>query len=210
MLTIDHFTLGAANLSSGRDEFEALTGARLPMGGKHPMMSTHNCLTATGERQFFELIAIDEEAPAPDRTRWFSLDEARTKARLSKGISALCWVVETNDLDKLVAASPIDLGDILTLTRGSLTWRLTVPKDGSLVEQGILPAFIQWPEGVHPSKMQEDIGLSLNEVIVHHPDPTWLADIAYQLGIDGLMRIEEGAHALAFDVNTPKGRLVLA
>ena len=50
---------------------------------------------------------------------------------------ALCWVVDTDDLDALVANSPIDLGEVIHLSRGDRTWRLTVPKDGSLGEHGL-------------------------------------------------------------------------
>ena len=53
MLQIDHFTLGASDLLQGRTDFQKLTGLTLPMGGKHPHMSTHNCLTSVGHRQFF-------------------------------------------------------------------------------------------------------------------------------------------------------------
>lgn len=209
MLQIDHFTLGASDLLQGRADFQELTGLTLPMGGKHPHMSTHNCLTSVGHRQFFELIAIDKQAPHPGRTRWFSLDEARTRSRLSKRPRALCWVVETNDIETLVANSPVDLGDIITLTRDGRSWRLTVPKEGHLPEQGLLPAFIEWSPGPHPSTVQDDIGLRLEEIILHHPDPKWLTDVMTRLGVAHLARIETGEKSLAFQVITPGGRLIL-
>ena len=209
MLQIDHFTLGADDLTKGRADFAELTGLTLPMGGKHPHMSTHNCLTAVGERQFFELIAIDAEAPHPGRIRWFSLDEARTQSRLAERPRALCWVVETDDIETLVANSPVPLGEIITLTRDGRSWRLTVPTDGHLPEQGLLPAFIEWSPGPHPSTVQADIGLRLEQVILHHPDPAWLSDIMTKLGVAHLARIEEGDKSLAFQVATPKGSLIL-
>lgn len=209
MLQIDHFTLGASALLQGRADFKEATGLNLPMGGKHPHMSTHNCLTSVGKRQFFELISIDQNAPHPGRTRWFSLDEARTMSRLSERPRALCWVVETNDIESVVAHSPVELGEIITLTRDGRSWRLTVPQDGHLPEQGLLPAFIEWSPGPHPSTVQEDIGLRLEEVILHHPDPSWLTDIMTKLGVAHLARIEEGEKSLAFEVTTPNGRLIL-
>ena len=208
-LKIDHFTLGANDLNHATAYLEALTGAVLPKGGKHPLMSTHNGLTSTGERQFMELIAIDPEAPAPNRIRWFSLDDENTKARISERPRALCWVVETNDLDNVVANSPVDLGEIVHLSRDNRTWRLTVPKDGSLPEHGAIPAFIEWSPGPHPSQMQQDIGIRLEEIIIHHPEPDWLHEVFLSLGIAEFATIKEGEHALSFDVATPNGRLML-
>ena len=206
---IDHFTLGARDLASGIKAMDEVLGVTLPMGGKHPAMSTHNCLTATGTGQFMELIAIDQQAPEPERIRWFSLDEERTKERLATRPRALCWVVDTDDLDALVANSPIDLGEVIELSRGDRTWRLTVPKDGSLGEQGLIPAFIEWSPGPHPSTVQADLGIRLQSIRLRHPDPHWLSEVFSALDILELVTIEEGAHALAFDVLTPKGPVTL-
>lgn len=206
---IDHFTLGAKDLTSGRAALEELLGVTLPMGGKHPAMSTHNCLTATGTGQFMELISVDHDAPEPDRIRWFSLDEERTIERLAKRPRALCWVVDTDDLDALVSNSPIDLGEVIHLSRGDRTWRLTVPKDGSLGEHGLIPAFIEWSPGPHPSTVQADVGIRLEAIKLTHPNPQWLTEIFDALGILHLVSIDKGAHALSFDVTSPKGPVTL-
>ncbi len=207
--SIDHFTLGASDLASGTDALKQTIGVEIPQGGKHPLMSTHNGIMATGEGQFMELIAIDPDAPQPDRIRWFSLDEARTIDRLAIRPRALCWVVNTDDLDKTVANSPVDLGEIVNMSRGDRTWRLTIPKDGSLPEQGLIPAFIEWSPGPHPSTVQQDLGIRLNEITLTHPDPAKLQAIFEALEIDHLATITEGETALSFDVNTPNGRVVL-
>jgi hypothetical protein len=207
--SIDHFTLGASDLASGTDALKQTMGVEIPQGGKHPLMSTHNGIMATGDSQFMELIAIDPDAPQPDRIRWFSLDEARTIDRLAIRPRALCWVVNTDDLDKTVANSPVDLGEIVNMSRGDRTWRLTIPKDGSLPEQGLIPAFIEWSPGPHPSTVQQDLGIRLNEITLTHPDPAKLQAIFEALEIDHLATITEGETALSFDVNTPNGRVVL-
>lgn len=87
--------------------------------------------------------AIDPEAPAPGRTRWFTLDDPATQARLKVGPRVLCWVVGTDGLDAVIAASPVDLGEVVFFQRGERTWRLTVPADGHLPEGGLLPALIE-------------------------------------------------------------------
>ena len=203
-MRIDHFTLGASALSTGLDDFESQTGLRLPAGGFHPVMSTHNAIMSTGERQFMELIAIDPDAPQPERVRWFSLDDPHTKERLRARPRALCWVVETDDLDNLVANSPIDLGEIITLTRGDKRWRLTVPRNGSLPEGGLVPAFIQWEDdiasGKHPGETQPDLGARLTEITLTHPNDQWLTEIFDALGILHLAKIKQGARALSFTI----------
>lgn len=206
---IDHFTIGAHDLPSGIAAMEQVMGVTMPAGGKHPAMSTHNCLTSTGTGQFMEMIAIDPDAPAPDRIRWFSLDEDRTKTRLAERPRALCWVVDTDDLDALVANSPIDLGEIISLSRGDRTWRLTVPRDGSLGEQGLIPAFIEWSPGPHPSTVQQDLGIRLEEITLTHPEADNLRATFKALAIDHLVTIKQGPIALSFDVTTPKGRVTL-
>ncbi len=73
---IDHIAIGTSSLEQGIAAMKQSLGVELPRGGKHDTMSTHNCVMQAGNDSFFELIAIDPEAPAdPGRTRWFSLDE---------------------------------------------------------------------------------------------------------------------------------------
>src|SRR5690606_27055930 len=120
---------------------------------------------------FLELIAIDPDAPDPGRARWFSLDDPATRARIAERPCALCWVASTDNLDGLVASSPVDLGEIVHFRRGDRTWRLTVPRDGHLPGNGLLPAFIEWSPGPHPSHGHADIGLTLQSIRLRHPDP---------------------------------------
>lgn len=117
--------------------------------------------------------------------------------------------MNTPDLDAVVAASPIDLGEVVHFQRGERTWRLTVPKDGSLPEVGLVPAFIEWSPRPHPSTGQQDIGLRLDTIRLTHPDPAMLKNIFATLGVGHLAQISEGPRALAFDVTTPKGAVTL-
>ena len=88
---IDHFAIGADSLEQGIADMEAKLGVSVPRGGKHDAMSTHNCVMQAGNESFFELIAIDPEAPAdPGRVRWFTLDNQSTQERLRERPRALC------------------------------------------------------------------------------------------------------------------------
>ena len=115
----------------------------------------------------------------------------------------------TDDLDAVIAASPVDLGEVVTFTRGDRSWRLTVPQDGSLPMAGLLPAFIEWSPGAHPSANMQDIGIELRDVCLGHPDPGELIGILEVLSIDHLANVTAGdAPALSFRLTTPQGGLV--
>ncbi|MEM9205318.1 MAG: VOC family protein [Pseudomonadota bacterium] len=202
---IDHFAIGADALGDGVAYLQKLTGVTVPNGSKHDLMSTHNCVMQAGNERFLELIAIDPEAPDPGRTRWFTLDDPETQARLKERPRALCWVVNTTDLDGTVARSEIDLGEIVFFRRGDRTWRLTVPADGSLPMGGLLPAFIEWSPGPHPSTGQQDLDVTLDRVILYHPNPDELIAILNALSVAHLADVIEGEAGLRFPLSTPNG-----
>ena len=207
---IDHFAIGAESLEQGVEAMRELIGVDVPRGGKHGAMSTHNCVMQAGNESFFELLAIDPDAPDPGRQRWFTLDDPATQAKIAERPRALCWVVGTDDLDAIVEASPLDLGEVVLFTRGERSWRLTVPKDGSLPENALLPAFIEWSPGPHPSQGQQDLGVTLNKVKLKHPDPAYLQSLFKTLKIEHLAEIERGDTAgLVFELDTPKGVVTL-
>ncbi|MEM9438941.1 MAG: VOC family protein [Pseudomonadota bacterium] len=206
---IDHFAIGAATLEQGQAVLKKALGVDVPNGSKHTAMSTHNCITQGGHESFLEIIAIDPDAPDPGRARWFTLDDSATQARLAERPRALCWVVGTDDLDGVIAKSPVDLGEVVLFTRGERSWRLTVPCDGSLPEDGLLPAFIEWSPGPHPSSAMQDLGVVLTRIKLSHPDPAWLGGVLKRLGVDHLVDVTEGKRALAFALSSPNGDVVL-
>ena len=206
---IDHFAIGADNLDQGVAAMKEALGVDVPRGGKHDAMSTHNCVMQAGNESFFELISIDPDVPAPGRTRWFTLDDPGTQARLAERPRALCWVVNTDDLDGVIAASPVDLGDVVDFARGDRTWRLTVPSDGSLPMGGLLPAFIEWSPGPHPSTGQQNLGVTLTRIHLRHPEPSKLRDILRALSVEHLATVSEGPTALSFELDTPNGTVTL-
>jgi len=189
---IDHFAIGCSSLETGVASLKK--------------MSTHNCVMQSGNDSFLELIAVDPDAPAPGRSRWFTLDDPKTPPRLAERPRALCWVVSTDKLDEIVASSPVDLGEIVTFVRGDRSWRLTVPADGHLPENALLPAFIEWSPGPHPSTGQQNLGVALNRVLLTHPDPDSVTEKLVKLKADHLATVSQGAEAaLSFELSTPGG-----
>lgn len=207
---IDHFAIGADSLEQGIAAMKQQLGVDVPRGGKHDAMSTHNCVMQAGNERFFELISIDPDAPAdPGRVRWFTLDDPNTQSKLKKRPRALCWVVNTDDLDAVIAASPIDLGEVVTFKRGDRSWRLTVPEDGHLPGDGLLPAFIEWSPGPHPSTGQQDLGVKLQKIKLRHPEPEVLVSILEALNVEHLASVSKGEVELSFELVTPNGVVTL-
>jgi hypothetical protein len=185
----------------------------MPYGGKHPRMGTHNHLLRLGERVYVEVIAIDPSAPAPSRPRWFQLDDAALQAELRVAPRLLTWVVRTTQIAEVFLASRRPLGAIEPMTRGDLTWLLTFPNDGTLVDGGMFPAVIQWPAGPHPANRLPDLGCTLERLEALHPDPaSYRRDLA-SIGADRHLEITQAAPgtraALVAHIRTPDGIRVL-
>ncbi|WP_299891714.1 VOC family protein [uncultured Ruegeria sp.] len=206
---IDHFAIGAGTLTQGVAAMKDALGVEVPQGSKHDAMSTHNCVMQAGNESFFELIAVDPDAPDPGRVRWFTLDDPATQDRLNARPRALCWVVNTDDLDAVIATSPVDLGEVVNFQRGDRSWRLTVPKDGHLPENGLLPAFIELSPGPHPSTGQQDLDVTLLKVQVQTPDTARMTDMFAKLQIAHLAEISDGPIALSFVLESPNGTVTL-
>ena len=206
---IDHFTIGASSLAAGLAALEPVLGVIVPYGSKHALMSTHNCVMQAGNESFFELIAIDPDAPDPLRARWFTLDFPGTKAKVDERPRALCWVVSTDNLDDLVARSNVALGEIVTFVRGDRSWRLTVPEDGHLPEGGLLPAFIEWSPGPHPSTAHQNLDVTLQQIRLSHPNPRGLHAKLTSLGVNHLVEVAMGEVGLSFVLETPKGEVII-
>ena len=210
MNKIDHFTIGADTLEQGMADMQTRLGINIPRGSKHDAMSTHNCVTKVGESCFLEVISIDPDARDPGRVRWFSLDDPKTRANLARAPRPLGWVVNTDNLDEIVKNSPVDLGEVVFFQRGERTWRLTVPSDGSLVEDGLIPAFIEWSPGPHPSSGMQDLGLELIAIQLQHPEPERIQDILTALGVDHLATVTKGDEpALGFELGAPDNGVVM-
>ena len=206
---IDHIVVGASSLDEGCAFIEDRCGVNVPFGGIHEQFSTHNCLMQVGQERYFEIISANPDAPDIGRPRWFSLDEEATRHKLSLRPAALCWVVGVPDIQAIIDKSPVPLGRALSLYRGDLRWQLTVPDDGHLPQGGLIPAFIEWPDGINPSRHMASLGVRLEKLCLTHPEPHWLDNIFSTLDIDHLAEISEGPQSLSFMCDTPNGPVIL-
>lgn len=179
MITFDHIGIAAPSLAEGAAYFQTATGLDMPKGGEHPLMSTHNHLTALGPDTFAEIIAINPDAPAIARPRWFNLDNT-TEPQIA-------WLLRTDDIEGCITKAAdigIDLGRALNLERDHLKWRFTVRDDGTVPLNGAAPLLLQWDtEGPHPASGMVDLGLRLKSIAITTPHATQLHKLLDTLGL---------------------------
>lgn len=159
--SVDHLVVGAATLEQGAAWCAATFGVLPGPGGKHALMGTHNLLLAIGSpdfpRAYLEIIAIDPQAPAPQRRRWYDLDDPALRAALASGPRLIHWVAGCGDVVAecaALSAAGIDRGEVLKAERdtprGLLRWRIAVRSDGARLAGGALPTLIEWGD-THPA-----------------------------------------------------------
>lgn len=190
-MRIDHIVIGADTLHQGVEFIEKQLGVRVPPGGEHNLMGTHNCLMKLGNGIYFEIIAINPKAKSPTRPRWFGLDNPNIRSVLKKQPQLLTWVVSTPDISSLRKTNYPESDSITNMIRGDLEWKITIPKDGSLPDNGLLPSIIEWQTDAHPSKTLPDLGCSLVKLDIHHSDPEWLGAILRSIGTEKLVEMHK-------------------
>lgn len=169
MLSLDHIVIAAPSLAEGVAYVRDLTGIDMPKGGEHPQMGTHNHLVRLGTAEFLEVIAVNPDAPAPSRPRWFGLDHPVQKPRLAH------WVTRCADMATTRPHLPDDLGPAIPLTRGALSWLLTVPDDGHLPMQGAAPSLLEWQANPLPPTQMQGADATLEALTITHPDAVTLS-----------------------------------
>jgi len=205
-IRFDHLVIAAKTLQEGVDWVESRLGVPMGAGGKHEMMGTHNRLLSLGPGRFLEVIAIDPEAPPPDRSRWFALDSPQMQARLEAGPALIHWVARTDDIEGAVAATAVGKTEILALSRGDYRWKIGVPASGSLAQGGVAPSVIQWFTR-HPAEVLPDSGCRLEALVLHHPEATTTLHSLRYAGLateDPVQAHHEGV-GLEARIRTPRG-----
>jgi Glyoxalase-like domain len=205
---VDHLVVAARTLAEGVQWCEATLGITPGPGGKHPLMSTHNRLFSITSDVFpnayFEIVAIDPDAPPPGRARWFGLDTLD----LSSGPRLVTFVARNIALDATLAASRnagFDGGRALAASRdtpsGLLRWRIAVRDDGAVLCGGAMPTLIEWGEH-HPAASMPASGVSLRSLVLRGL-PKSALNIA-QVSVDNTP-----GPALEAHLQTPRGPITL-
>lgn len=203
---IDHLVVMAPDLDAGSEHIFQQLGIKPQPGGAHVRMGTHNRLLSLGNSLYLEIIAIDPRSFAIDRPRWFELDQ-QTAAAIPHLIT---WVVRTNDIYKAADSSPVSLGKIEPMSRGDLHWLITIPSDGSLPFNGMLPVLIQWQTAVHPASKLAESDCSLVQLEIFHPQAEAINKFLQEISFSGKILIQEAPEPkLIATIKTSKGVVTL-
>ena len=211
--TIDHIVIGAADLEKATKRIEQFIKADLSSGGKHPLMATHNRLIKLQNSIYMEVISIDPGVTMPQssghKKRWFSLDSRSTKRRLSLAPQPLCWVAAVDNVEQAVSHCGYNPGKIIEVTRDDLRWRLTVPENGKLSFDGVLPILIEWPNGKNPAARMPESNVCLQQLTLFHPNPKKIKGILSKLNVVGPINIELGEPRIQFSFKTASGKSIV-
>lgn len=215
-LEVDHLVLAARTLAEGLAWCEATLGLRPDAGGRHDFMGTHNRVFAIGSaafpRAYFEVIAIDPEAPAPAHARWFDLDDAALQRTLAtRGPQLVHWVARCDSIDATRAAlhaAGIDCGEVRATERatpqGLLRWQISVRGDGCRALGGAVPALIEWGT-VHPTESMPPSGVALQSLRV----AGWPASLTTMLPKGVELGALPDAPPIRAALTGPRGRVTL-
>jgi catechol 2,3-dioxygenase-like lactoylglutathione lyase family enzyme len=202
-LNLDHVVLACADLERGAAWLEKALGVPLAPGGQHTGFGTHNRLLQLGGGVYMELIAPDPSQGAVTRSRPFELD------CFSPEVPRLVsFVSNTANLDLALAQLFYVPGQATTMTRGDLSWKISVPEGGKLQNSGTLPTVIEWPLNVHPSKSLPHQGVRLERFVLAM-DEISHSKFAAVFDDPRLVKRVSAWPWLGLELQTPNGRVFL-
>jgi hypothetical protein len=206
---LDHIVVGTRDLNSGAQWMEDMLGVPAQGGGEHATMGTHNRLWSLGPC-YLELVAINPDAPAPSRPRWFGLDDPDIQDSLASGPRLLNWAVRVDDIEGIAKESPVNLGTIHTMSRGDFSWKVAIREDGALIHQGHVPLVIEW-QTAHPASTMSDQGLSLVRMKAHRSEKTGVIKALESIGAQDLIKITDGSvtAGIMAEITTDDGNVSL-
>jgi hypothetical protein len=157
---VDHLVIVADTLEQGSHWCETTLGVEPVAGGQHPLMGTHNRLLAIGDERFpstyLEIIAIDRNASAPQRPRWYTMDDPALQAAARVAPRLVHAVARTSMIEMVrwgLINCGLDPGVPIAAERntpaGLLKWRITVRATMAARMRRRLPTLIEW-QGPYP------------------------------------------------------------
>ena len=194
MSELDHLVVAAADLAEGARWVEERLGVAMDAGGRHEVFGTHNCVLSLGPDCYLEVIAVDPQASAPSRARWFELDTETMRARLAGGPALVHWVVRVPSL--------AGERNAIELSRGSNRWALTVAPDGRMPSGGIAPSRILW-RTPPPATLLPDKGIRLDMLTISTPDVAAFRPLVAD--VVGPVDVRPGDSGLVATFSTPTG-----
>lgn len=194
MAEIDHIVIGALTLEAGAAYVERELGVAPGPGGAHEGLGTHNLLLGLGPDCYLEVIAPDPNQPDPPQARLFDLDDPSMRLMLEAEPRLVAYVARTTVLDAVVARlGASHAGAVRTMRRGDLSWRMAFPPQRQDMDN-LIPALIEWPDGVSAAKRLPDSGCRLLAVEAEHPEAAALRQALAQRGLDEAVPVRSSPH----------------
>jgi hypothetical protein len=170
------------------------------------MMGTHNALWGLGD-SYLEVIAVDPEAEAPERPRWFGLDDPELRERLLRGPELVAWAVAVDDLEAL--EPPVPCEPPADFARDDLTWQVRLPKGRALPLGGAWPLTIRWTSGTHPAKRLPSRGLRVERLEIAGAGAAETRDALGEVAGPVVFTATGGRTRLSALIGTPGGTVSL-
>lgn len=185
-LTLDHLVVAARTLDEGEAWLKARIGRDLVAGGAHAGFGTHNRLLRLGDDCYLELIAPDPAQSVPRLL--FGLEQAPVARELAQApllLHTVFRVIAPQTLDGILPELAYDPGTPTEMSRGDLSWRITIDPAGRLAGDGLLPTIIDWGDTPHPCSRLPDAGVTLVRLRLEGP-PAILAQFPQPAAADRL------------------------
>lgn len=185
MLKLDHLTVIAPTLAEGVAHVRACLDLDVPFGQHHAYMGTHNHLLQLGDGVYLEIIALDPNGRAPNRKRWFGLDDQKkVRADWEAGRRLRGWVARTDDIDAVLAGREAIFGRKVGLPMEAPTFDFALKDDGSLPLDGAAPSIIDRRGKARSMAGIADLGARLRELRLECPDTNYVPTLYRELHID--------------------------
>jgi len=207
MLKLDHLTIIAPTLAEGVAHVSTCLDLEVPFGQRHAYMGTHNHLLQLGDTAYLEIVALDPEGRAPNRARWFGLDDRKkVRADWDAGRRLRGWVARTDDIDAVLAGREAIFGRKVALPMDGPTFDFAIPDDGSLPMDGAAPSIIDRRGKPRSMANIANLGARLKSFRLEHPDPASVSALYRELRIDRAPTVVQGStQRYQAQIETPAG-----
>jgi len=207
MLKLDHLTVIAPSLAEGVLHVRNCLDLDVPFGQRHAYMGTYNHLLQLGDTVYLEIVALDPEADAPDRPRWFGLDDQnKVRCDWDEGRRLRGWVARTDTIDAIIAGRGDIFGEKVPLPTVNASFDFAIPNDGSLPLDGAAPSLIDRRGKPRAMATIVDLGARLRSFTLAHQDPAAVEALYRALTVDRAPDIRRGSKLrYRAQIETPAG-----
>jgi hypothetical protein len=207
MLKLDHITVIAPSLAEGVLHVRNCLDLDIPFGQRHAYMGTYNHLLQLGDTVYLEVVALDPEADAPDRRRWFGLDDQdKVRSDWKDGRRLRGWVARTDEIDAIIATRGGIFGEKVPLPTVNSSFDFAIPNDGSLTLDAAAPSIIDRRGKPRSMATIADLGARLRSFTLEHPNPAAVEALYRALAVDRPPEIEKGPRLrYRAHIKTPAG-----